>query len=46
MPHLYSYHEGVMRWDDCDGALEFGENFWHAWHVVTSFDALSMIEGQ
>jgi hypothetical protein len=46
MPHLYSGHEGLMSWDGCDGALEFGENFWHAWHVVMSFDASSMIEGQ
>jgi hypothetical protein len=39
-PHLCSAHEGVMRWD---GALKFGKNFWH---VLMSFDASSMIEGQ
>jgi hypothetical protein len=37
MPHLCNDHDGVMNWDDYDGALEFGENFWHALHVVTIF---------
>jgi hypothetical protein len=46
MPHLCSGHEGVMSWDGCEGAIEFGKNFWHAWQVVTSFYASSIIEGQ
>jgi hypothetical protein len=46
MPHLYNGHEGVLSWDSCEGALEFDKNFWHAWQIVTSFDASSMIEGQ
>jgi hypothetical protein len=46
MPHLCISHEGVMSYDGCKGALEFGENFWHVWQVVTSFDASSIIEGQ
>jgi hypothetical protein len=46
MPYLYNSHEGVMSWDVWDGALELGENFWHASHVATTFDASSMIEGQ
>jgi hypothetical protein len=46
MPHLCSGHEGVMSWDGCEGAIEFGKNFWHVWQVVTSFYASSIIEGQ
>jgi hypothetical protein len=46
MNHLCNSHEGVMSWDGCDGALEFGENFWHALHVATTIDAPSMIEDQ
>jgi hypothetical protein len=45
MPHLYNDHEGVMICDGCEAALEFGKNFWHAWQVMTSFDASSIIEG-
>jgi hypothetical protein len=44
MPHLFSGHEGVMSWDGCNCALEFSEFFWHASHVVTTFDASSLIE--
>jgi hypothetical protein len=43
MPHLCNGYKGVIS---CDGALEFGENFWHAWQVVTSFDASSIIFAQ
>jgi hypothetical protein len=46
MPHLCNGHEDVMSYDGCEGALDFGKNFWHAWQVVTSFDASSIIEGQ
>jgi hypothetical protein len=46
MPNLCSGHEGVMSYDGCECALEFGENFWHAWQVVTSFDAASITKGQ
>jgi hypothetical protein len=31
MPHLYNGHKGVMSYDGCEGACEFGENFWLAW---------------
>jgi hypothetical protein len=30
MPYLCNGHEGVMSFDGCEGALEFGENFLHA----------------
>jgi hypothetical protein len=46
MPHLCNDHEGVMSCGSCEGALEFGKNFWHAWQVVTTFDEPSIIEGQ
>jgi hypothetical protein len=46
MPHLCNDHKGVMSCDGCEGALEFGENFLHAWQVLTTFDASSIIEGQ
>jgi hypothetical protein len=46
MLHLCSGHEGLMSCDGCDGALEFGKNFWHASHVVMSFDVPFMIECQ
>jgi hypothetical protein len=46
MPHLYSGHEGVMRCDGCEGALEFGKKKSHAWQVVMRFEASFVIEGQ
>jgi hypothetical protein len=46
MPHVYNDHMGVMSCDGCEGALQFGKNFWHAWQVVASLDGSSIIEGQ
>jgi hypothetical protein len=39
---------GTLKWHImfCNGALGFGENFWHAPHVAMIFYASSMTKGQ